>query len=40
MVEDFPSFIVGKPTAWIRTVAKSDPTSASSTIPKEKIVSI
>lgn len=33
MVEDFPNFIVGSPVAGIRTVAKSEPTSASSTTP-------
>jgi hypothetical protein len=37
IVDDFPSFIVGKPVAGIRTVAKSDPTSASSTIPEENL---
>jgi hypothetical protein len=33
IVEDLPSFMVGSPEAGIRTVAKSDSTSASSTMP-------
>ena len=34
IVEDFPSFIVGRPVAGLLTVAKSDPISASSTTPE------
>ena len=33
-VDDFPNFMIGRSVAWIRTVAKSEPTSASSTTPE------